>query len=102
MCGMKTFLRNSRTGLYIKSAASWTTVQEEALNFTDIENALEFVVTFKLSGLHLDVLLFNDPQLTTLIGLEQFITAALGMSCESGDEGPRARPCKPLVASRMI
>ena len=84
---MKTFLRHSRTGLYVQSPVSWTDTQDEALNFTDIQHALEFVVAFGLSDLHLDVLLFNDPQLTTRLGLERFISAALGATWDSADDG---------------
>jgi hypothetical protein len=45
---MRALLKNMRTGLYYKSAKSWTTESESALDFETIEKAKKFAFVAEL------------------------------------------------------
>lgn len=77
---MKAILRHLQTGLYLRSAETWTEKEEDALDFREIEPALEFAFRSGVMGLELNILLFDNPELTIRLALDQCCFRWRGLS----------------------
>jgi hypothetical protein len=98
---MKVILRNLRTGLYFQGGATWTRHAEKALAYSNIERALAAAYDSMMSGLEVNVLLFDDPHCTVRLALDAFLRQHGAEIVVSGDfgkiEGAAARSCREAV-----
>jgi hypothetical protein len=70
---MKAILRDRGNGLYYRGAAEWTRDQEQALDFGDIEPALDSARNSGKPGLELNLLFFGNPEFTVKIALDTYL-----------------------------
>ena len=69
---MKAILRNLNNGLYFKGGSTWTNNTADAFVYPDIEAALDAAYNSSMTGLELNLLLFEDPRFTVRVALDEF------------------------------
>ena len=58
---MKVIVRDMETGLYLNGPATWGDTQDEAIEFENSIEALEFCITYKIHNVEI-LLLMGDPR----------------------------------------
>ena len=81
---MKAILRNRRTGLYFQGGAAWTRHPQDALDYGDIEGALEAALDSRMASLELNLLLFDDPRYTVRLALGGFFSKPANVPARNG------------------
>ena len=66
---MRTLLRHTETGLYLKGPEKWTASPDNAYDFRFIERARQFVRIWELESVEL-AFVFEDPQSISTFSLE--------------------------------
>ncbi len=63
---MKTLLRNTHNGLYLKAARNWTNDPSQALDFRFIDHALKYVEIWGIKPVELAFVFDNPPAISVV------------------------------------